>query len=234
MKTLIIIPAYNEDQNIFKLINDINNIKNYNINILIVDDSVNDKTKKLILKHKIGNVNYENRGRKLGRGSAVRYGFEYAIQNNFDYIFEMDADYSHTPNEIIPLINKLQNSKCDLVIASRYLTKSEIHGWPLQRRIFSKLANYLARVLFGFSIKDYTNGFRLYKYEAVKELINYKIKNSGFIYLTESLIILKKNNFKISEYPSIFINRNFGKSSVSIKEIYLSLIGIIKLRFNKI
>ena len=122
MKTLIIIPAYNEDQNIIKLINDINNIQNYNINILIVDDSVNDKTKKLILKHKIDNVNYENRGRKLGRGSAVRYGFEYAIQNNFDYIFEMDADYSHTPNEIIPLINKLQNSKCDLVIASRYLT----------------------------------------------------------------------------------------------------------------
>ncbi len=230
MNILIIIPAYNEFENIINLINDINKIKNFNINLLVVDDSTDFKIYKLIKENQYKNVEYINRGSKLGRGSAVRFGFEYAIKKNFDCIFEMDADYSHNPNEIIHLIKQMVNNKYDMVIASRYLKDSKIEGWPIKRKIFSKLANLLARLLFSFKIKDYTNGFRIYSLRAIKKIVEYDINNSGFIYLTETLVILLKNNYKISEFPSKFNNRTFGKSSVSVSEIFTSLIGIIKIK----
>ena len=233
MKVLIIIPAYNEDENIIKLIKIIHS-KYANINIILIDDSNNFLTKRNIENYKFSNLKYVKRDVKLGRGSAIRYGFEYANKNSFDYIIEMDSDCSHDPNEIKFLLQRITNKNYDLIIGSRYLKRSKIVGWPIKRKIFSKLANLLAQILFGFDITDYTNGFRIYNSRSITELLKYEIKNNGFIYLTETLIILKKKRYRIGEYPTIFINRKFGRSSVRLKEIINSLLGIFKIKFRKV
>ena len=152
----------------------------------------------------------------------------------FDYIIEMDSDCSHDPTEIKFLLQKIENENYDLIIGSRYLKTSKIVGWPLKRKIFSKFANLLAQILFGFDISDYTNGFRIYSSRSINEILKYEIKNNGFIYLTETLVILKNKKFRISEYPTIFINRKFGNSSLKLNEIINSLLGIFKIKFRKI
>ena len=233
MKILIIIPTYNEDKNIINLINDIE-LKYKKYKILIIDDSSNLLTKKLINKSEFRNLEYFKRNTKLGRGNAVRFGFNYAVKNLYEYVIEMDGDYSHDPNEIQHLVKKIISDKSDLVIGSRYLPKSQILGWPLKRRLFSILANYFARILFSFKITDYTNGFRIYNMKSINELTKYKIKNHGFIYLTETLVILQKKNFMITEYPVVFNNRKLGKSSLKFKEILNSLYGIFEIKFRKI
>lgn len=230
---LIIIPAYNEGKNLIELLKKIRS-ENGNWSIIIVDDSENFETNKLIENYNEKKIYYIKRNLKMGRGSAVRFGFEYSKKNKFDYILEMDADLSHNPSEIKLLLNKLISKKHDLVIGSRYLKNSKIIGWPIKRRIFSKLSNFLAKFLFGFGLTDYTNGFRVYNADAINELIKYPIENNGFMYLTETFTILKKKNFKISEQATVFINRKKGSSTLRLSEILRSLIGIIKLKLKKL
>ena len=228
-KLLIIIPAYNEGKNLIDLLKRIK-LENENWSIIIVDDSENFETDNLIKNYKEKTVYYIKRNLKMGRGNAVRFGLEYSKKNKFDYIVEMDADLSHNPTEIKPLLKKLISKKCDLVIGSRYLKESKIIGWPIKRRIFSRLSNFFARFLFGFDLTDYTNGFRVYNASAVNELIMYPIENNGFMYLTETITILRKKKFKISEQATIFINRKKGSSSLRLSEILRSFIGIVKLK----
>jgi len=230
---LIIIPAYNEGKNLIELLKKIRS-ENENWSIIIVDDSESFETNKLIENYKEKKIYYIKRNLKMGRGSAVRFGFEYSKKNKFDYILEMDADLSHNPSEIKLLLNKLISKKYDLVIGSRYLKNSKIIGWPIKRRIFSKLSNFLAKFLFGFGLTDYTNGFRVYSADAINELIKYPIENNGFMYLTETFTILKKKNYKISEQATIFINRKKGSSTLRLSEILRSLVGIIKLKLKKL
>jgi len=230
---LIIIPAYNEGKNLIDLLKKIKS-ENASWSIIIVDDSENFETNKLIDNYKEERVYYTKRNLKMGRGNAVRFGFEYSIKNKFDYILEMDADFSHNPAEIKLLLNKLISNKYDLVIGSRYLKDSKIIGWPIKRRIFSKLSNFYAKFLFGFELTDYTNGFRVYNASAINELIKHPIENNGFMYLTESCVILKKKNYKIFEQATIFINRKKGSSSLRLPEILRSFIGIIKLKLKKL
>ena len=230
---LIIIPAYNEGKNLIELLKKIRS-ENENWSIIIVDDSESLETNKLIENYKEKKIYYIKRDLKMGRGSAVRFGFEYSKKNKFDYVLEMDADLSHNPFEIKLLLNKLISKKHDLVIGSRYLKNSKIIGWPIKRRIFSKLSNFLAKCLFGFGLTDYTNGFRVYNADAINELIKYPIENKGFMYLTETFTILKKKNFKISEQATVFINRKKGSSTLRLSEILRSLVGIIKLKLKKL
>jgi len=230
---LIIIPAYNEGKNLIELLKKIKS-ENDNWNIIIIDDSENFETNKLIENYKEKKIYYIKRNLKMGRGSAVRFGFEYSKKNKFDYILEMDADLSHNPSEIKLLLNNLISKKYDLVIGSRYLKNSKIIGWPIKRRIFSKLSNFFARFLFGFGLTDYTNGFRVYNSKAINELIKYPIENNGFMYLTETFTILKKKNFKISEQATVFTNRKKGSSSLRLSEILKSFVGIIKLKLKKL
>ena len=230
---LIIIPAYNEGKNLIDLVKKIK-LENENWNIIIIDDSENFETDKLLENYKEKRIYYIKRNLKMGRGNAVRFGFEYSKKNKFDYILEMDADLSHNPAEIKSLLKQLISKKCDLVIGSRYLKDSKIIGWPIKRRIFSKLSNFFARFLFGFGLTDYTNGFRAYNASAINELIKYPIENNGFMYLTETFSILKKKNYKISEQATIFINRKKGSSSLRLSEILRSFTGIIKLKFKKL
>ncbi len=231
MKSIgIIIPAYKESENILKLIKKIR--KNINCLIIIVDDSPNLEIKKIILNNKIKNIKYYNRGKKNGRGSAVIFGFKklLKIKKKINCLIEMDADLSHSPSELKRNISYFYTHTLDLLIGSRYLEGSKIINWPKSRKILSKLSNSLAKILLEVPINDYTNGFRFYSKRAAKIIISKCNKTGGgFIILSEIILILWKKNYKISEIKSIFKNRTRGESSVNLKLIFESLLGLLKL-----
>jgi len=228
----IVIPAFNEENNIERLVKKIKS-KFKDSLIIIVDDSHHKKTWHLIRKKKL-RVNYIYRGKKLGRGSAVIFGLKKLIKNKKIKVFvEMDADFSHNPAELPRNINFFRKKSLDLLIGSRYLKKSKIINWSLKRRVFSILANYLARNLLKIPVYDFTNGYRVYSKRAVKKIIKNCGKiDGGFIVLSEILLELHINNFKIKEIESIFVDRKRGESSISLKLILVSLYGLIKLYFN--
>ena len=222
-KIAIIIPTFNELDNIENLVKEI--LKNVpESKIFIVDDS-NDKKIGDLLNLKNLNATYLHRENSKGRGSAVLHGLRNALkEDNFDIFIEMDADFSHDPTELRRNIEYFYNNNLDLLIASRYQKKSKIINWGINRRILSKLSNILARILLGVKLKDFTNGFRIYSKKAT-EIITEKCGNIGDGF---------KNNFlKIDEIETIFVNRTRGESSVNLKLIIASLYGIFKLFFIK-
>ena len=226
----IIIPTYKEKENIFKLTKKILSLYP-KVTIFIVDDTENLNLKK---RFKSKRIKYFLRKNKKGRGSAVLYGLKKSLQNRTSKIFiEMDADFSHDPNEL--KVKFFFKRNLDLLISSRYLTKSKIINWSFQRLLFSKLSNLLAGALLNVCVTDNTNGYRIYSRRSVK-LITKKCGKigDGFIVLSEILLMIKLNNFKINELPTIFVNRKRGQSSVNFKLIIQSLVGLIKLYFIKI
>jgi dolichol-phosphate mannosyltransferase len=231
-KIAIIIPAYNERKNLKKLVDQINSNLN-DIQILIIDDSkVNDSEQTIIDKK---NVHFIYRGKKLGRGSAVLFGLKECLKKDYNIFIEMDADFSHDPNELQDKIDFFLNNNLDVLIASRYLKNSKIVNWSLSRRIFSKLSNFLAKKLLRIPVSDYTNGYRLYSREAAQLITRECGKiGDGFIVLSEILLVTSLNKLKIGEISSIFINRIRGESSVNVKLIFLSLFGLLKLFILKI
>ena len=228
----IIIPTYKEKENIFKLTKKILSIYPKAV-IFVVDDTENLNLKN---RFKSNKIKYFLRKNKKGRGSAVLYGLKKSLQYKSNSIFiEMDADFSHNPKELKKKIEFFIKNDLDLLISSRYLESSKIINWPIQRLVFSKLSNKLAQFLLNVGVTDYTNGFRIYSRRSV-ELIVKKCGRigDGFIVLSEILLTIKLNKFKIRELPTIFVNRKRGESSVNFKLIIQSLIGIVKLYFIKI
>ena len=229
----IIIPTYNELENIENLILEILK-KVPESTIFIVDDSKNRDIGDLIKNKKL-KANYFHRENESGRGSAVIYGLNKAIEENkYKFFIEMDADFSHNPDELIRNINFFIKEKLDLLIACRYLPESKIINWSMPRRVLSKLSNYLAKNLLDIPIKDFTNGFRIYSYQAVKKIVS-SCGNigDGFIILSEIIVVINNNSLKIGEIKTVFVNRERGKSSVNLKLIIASFYGIIKLAIIK-
>lgn len=225
----IVIPAYNEEKNIIKLIREIR--KYINCYIVIVDDSENNNTEIVILKNSIYKLKYYRRNKKLGRGSAVIFGLKKLFKiKNIKYFIEMDSDFSHKPNELRRNLKILIENNLDLLVGSRYLKKSKIINWPLSRVVFSSLANVILEFLFKLKIKDYTNGYRFYSRRAINVLINKKkFVSEQFLILSEILIMLNNKNFKIDEIESIFVNRIRGESSVNLGLILNSFLSMLKL-----
>tara|TARA_Y200000002_G_scaffold297997_1_gene252684 strand:- start:3250 stop:3972 length:723 start_codon:yes stop_codon:yes gene_type:complete len=228
MNISIVIPTFKEKANIKKLVNLIKSEIQV-LKIVIVDDSPDEEIRDEI--NDLKDINYIYRGKKLGRGSAVIEGLNFA-QKNFDseIFIEMDADLSHDPKELKENLRLFKENNCDLLIASRYLKKSKIVNWSILRKIFSFLANSLARFLLKIPISDYTNGYRIYSKNAVRHIRkNCGNIGDGFIILSEILVELYYNNFQIRETSSKFINRSRGESSVNLNEIVNSFIGLIKI-----
>jgi len=232
-KIAIIIPTYNEAENIIRLIKKIKNCLS-NVNIYVIDDSPIPEIGKLINSN-YKNVKYYFRKNKLGRGSAVLFGMKKALEDGkFNLFIEMDADFSHNPNELKKKISCFKRNNLDMLIASRYLDDSKILNWSLPRKVLSKLSNTLARVFLKINIKDFTNGFRFYSIRSAKKIVkNCGNIGSGFIILSEIIVVINNNNFKIQEVPTIFVNRTRGKSSVNIKLVIQSFLGLIKLTLIK-
>jgi dolichol-phosphate mannosyltransferase len=170
---------------------------------------------------------------KGGRGAAIYRGIKFAQETygNFDTYIECDSDGSHRPEDILKIMNSETN--VDLLIGSRYLSESKIIGWPLSRIIFSKLLNLSIPKLLKIPCKDITNGLRQYSNLAIQVLLENTPKNTGFIYLSEQAQLISEAGLTISETPIIFENRIAGESTVGVKEIFDSFIGVMKLLISK-
>ena len=231
-KLAIIIPTFNEKENIYLLTFTILKLLP-KCTIYIIDDT---KQKNYFLKFNNKRIKYFLRKNKSGRGSAVLFGFKKALQaKKFNVFIEMDADFSHNPKELKKNLFYFKKKKLDLLISSRYLAKSKIINWTVFRRILSFLSNKLANFLLQINVSDYTNGFRIYSSRSIK-LITKKCGNigDGFIVLSEILLVIKSNGYKISEVPSVFVNRKRGESSVNLSLVFKSLIGLFRLFFIKL
>ena len=234
--SLIIIPTYNEHENIEVIINKILQLNDSN-DVLVVDDNSPDGTANVvsILKKKfVDKVFLIVRDKKLGLGSAYIEGFKWALKKKYQYIFEMDADLSHDPNEIKNLKKLLIDQKYDVAIGSRYLEGISVVNWPLSRIFLSYFANLYVRVITGMKIKDSTSGFVGYTFKALLSLDLNNIKFNGYAFQIEMKFKLWKKNFKLKEHQIVFVNRVIGKTKMDKNIILEAIIGVIKLKLDSV
>ena len=234
--SLIIIPTYNESENIELIINKILLLNDFN-DVLIVDDNSPDGTSEIVSnlkKQNIDRIFLIVRDKKKGLGSAYTKGFKWALDKKYSYIFEMDADLSHDPAEIIKLKELLEKNDTDVAIGSRYLNGVSVVNWPLSRIFLSYFANIYVKIITGMPIKDSTSGFIGYSREALSSLNIDKIKFNGYAFQIEMKFKLWKKNFKLREHQIIFVNRKSGKSKMDKNIIFEAIFGVIILKINSI
>jgi len=231
MKPVIVIPTYNESHNIEKLIKKIFSLNVPELNIIIVDDNSPDGTSQCvaILQSEFCNLHLITRHSKLGLGSAYVAGFKKALDKGADYIFEMDADFSHDPDDIPRVLTAAQNA--DLVIGSRKIKDGKIIGWGFLRKFMSNGAMWLSRTLLGLKTHDVTSGFRCFKRKVLEAIGLDKIKSNGYAFQEELLFRTQKLGFTITEIPVTFIDRQEGKSKLSKKDIWEFFKIIFQLKY---
>ena len=233
-KTLIIIPTFNEIENISKIIMAVFDT-GLSINILVVDDQSPDGTGqevRKLMKTFPNRLFLESRSGKKGLGSAYIDGFKWALKSDYKYIFEMDADFSHQPKELKSMI-KILDSNVDLVIGSRYIKGVNVVNWPLSRILLSYFASFYVQFVTGMPIKDPTAGFVGYKRRVIETIDIDNIKFIGYAFQIELKYRAWIKNFIIKEHPIIFINRVYGKSKMSGNIIWEAFFGVLLLRLKK-
>ena len=230
-KVLIVIPTFNESENIEKLIRSISALKidGFKLDILIVDDNSSDGTSKSVKDLGFENVNVIDRASKMGLGTAYILGFRYAFDHGYNYVFEMDADFSHDPFAIPDFLNKI--SAYDLIVGSRYIHGIAVVNWPLSRLIISLGASYYTRIITFLPIKDVTAGFMCYKVDALKQIDLDSVKSNGYSFQIEMKFRMWKKNFKLLEIPIVFIDRRAGVSKMSKNIVYEAAFLVWKLKF---
>jgi len=213
-KGLVVIPTYNESENIASIIESVLN-QSPELSVLVIDDNSPDKTAEIVEKIRTNNprVNLLKREGKLGLGTAYIAGFKYAIKNGYDYCFEMDADFSHNPNDLPRFIELIE--EYDLIIGSRYCNGISVVNWPIKRLLLSYFACRYARIVTGCPIKDLTAGFKCYKRTALEGINLDKIKSDGYGFQIEIDFMIWRKKFKIKEIPIIFVERRLGVSKMS-------------------
>ena len=230
--SLIIIPTYNEKENIEKIIRKILSLEK-SFHILIVDDGSPDGTASIVknIQFKFPDSLYiEERTGKLGLGTAYIHGFKWALKNNYDYIFEMDADFSHNPDDLIKLLDACSLSNGDVSIGSRYINGVNIVNWPMSRLLMSFFASKYVKIITGMPVQDSTAGFKCYK-KAVLQKINLdKIQFVGYAFQIEMKFTAWKYGFKIIEVPVIFTDRQEGNSKMSSGIFFEAFIGVIQMK----
>lgn len=229
MKTIIVIPTYDEIENIENIINTILNVKS-DLHILIVDDNSPDGTSDVVLRMQTVNSNIHllKRSGKMGLGTAYCEGFIYALENGFEAIFEMDADFSHDPKEIPRFLKELETN--DLVIGSRYITGVNVVNWPLRRLLLSYFANVYTQVITGMPIKDATGGFKCFRAEVLRKINLNGIKTNGYGFQIEMNFRVWKQNGRIKEIPIVFVDRLNGISKMNKDIIYEAIFLVWKLK----
>jgi dolichol-phosphate mannosyltransferase len=234
-RKLVIIPTYNEKENIMAIIDKVFSLSG-GFEILIIDDGSPDGTadivKKLMTQHP-GSLHLVERSGKLGLGTAYITGFKYAIEHKYDYIFEMDADFSHNPNDLIHLYEACCDG-ADLAIGSRYISGVNVVNWPIGRVIMSYYASSYVRLVTGMRVKDATAGFKCYKFKVLNAINLDRIKMKGYGFQIEMKYTAWKLGFKIVEVPIIFIDRKLGSSKMNSGIFGEAAWGVFKLRFRRI
>lgn len=233
MKTLIIIPTYNEAENLPPLLKEI--FANApTTDVLIVDDNSPDGTGVLAdkLSEENSQVSVIHRSGKLGLGTAYITGFHYALDHNYDAAFEMDADFSHDPRHLPDFLKKIEQA--DLVIGSRYIPGGSTPNWSLLRRFISGGGNIFSRLVLGLQIHDYTTGFRCYRRAVLESIDIDSIQSQGYGFQVEMVYRVKQYGFKIIETPIVFMDRRVGKSKMSQAIFVEGFINVLRARFRKL
>ena len=233
---IVIIPTYNEIENIEGIIRSVLS-QHKPFHILIVDDNSPDHTAervKLLQTEFEGRLFLENREKKSGLGTAYVHGFRWALNNGYDFVFEMDADFSHNPNDLEKLYNACHFGNADLAVGSRYVTGVNVVNWPLNRVLMSYFASVYVRLITGMKIHDATAGFICYRREVLDKIDLNKIKFVGYAFQIEMKYRTFCNKFNIVEVPIIFTDRTKGESKMSNSIIVEAVFGVISLRLKKL
>jgi dolichol-phosphate mannosyltransferase len=234
-KKLVIIPTYNEKENIKAIIEKVLSLSG-GFEILIIDDGSPDGTAgivKELMKKYPDSIHIIERQGKLGLGTAYITGFKYAIEHKYDYIFEMDADFSHNPDDLIHLYEACCNG-ADVAIGSRYISGVNVVNWPMSRVIMSYYASSYVRLVTRMRVKDATAGFKCYKFNVLNTINLDRIKMKGYGFQIEMKYTAWKLGFKIVEVPIIFIDRKLGSSKMNSGIFGEAAWGVFKLRFRNI
>ncbi|MBU1709860.1 MAG: polyprenol monophosphomannose synthase [Proteobacteria bacterium] len=233
MKSLIIIPTYNEKENVEMIIARIFSVDN-TLEILVVDDNSPDGTGAIIekLMQQDKRLHVLHRKEKMGLGRAYIAGFEYAIANRYDVIFEMDADFSHNPRYLPIFLDTIKTA--DIVIGSRYLKGGSTRNWPLLRLLLSYCGNLYIRFVTGMPIKDATGGFKCFRRQVLESLDFSKITSEGYAFQVEVNYLCWKKGFSIQEIPIVFEDRKVGETKMSGTVVFEALKLVWGLRFRKI
>ncbi len=228
---LVIIPTYNEKENIEKIIRKVISLDG-GFNILIIDDGSPDGTAfivKDLQKEFDGRIYMVERKGKLGLGTAYIAGFKWAIENGFEYIFEMDADFSHNPDDLINLYDACKNGG-DVAIGSRYISGVNVVNWPMGRVLMSYCASMYVRFVTRMKVMDTTAGFKCYKIEVLKSIDFDKIRSKGYGFQIEMKFTAWKLGFNIVEVPIIFTDRKMGASKMSGGIFNEALWGVLRMK----
>lgn len=230
VKSLIAIPTYNERENIVGLIEDILRIVPAT-DLLIIDDNSPDGTGQVVdeIASRLPQVHVLHRPGKLGLGTAYVRGFQYAIEQGYDFVFEMDADYSHDPRYLPSFFQAVE--KADLVIGSRYIRGGGTPNWSALRKFISGGGNTFARAVLGIPTHDCTSGFRCYRTSALRTLDLNLIHAQGYAFQVELAYIFWKRNYRVREVPIIFVDRRVGKSKMSRKIFVEAFLWVLRTRF---
>jgi dolichol-phosphate mannosyltransferase len=229
---LIIIPTYNEKENIGKMIHSVMALPK-EFDLLIVDDNSKDGTAEIIIalqKTFPTRLFLEQRAGKLGLGTAYIHGFKWALQRKYEYIFEMDADFSHNPNDVISLYNACAKDGADMSIGSRYITGVNVVNWPMGRVIMSYYASMYVRIITGMNIRDTTAGFKCYTRKVLETIDFDKIRFTGYAFQIEMKFAAWKLGFKIKEVAIIFTDRSEGQSKMSGSIFKEAIFGVLSMK----
>lgn len=233
--SIVIIPTYNEKENIEKIIRAVLGLGPHAFNILVIDDGSPDGTAaivKRLMEDEFKNRLFiiERRG-KLGLGTAYIAGFKWAIEQKYDYIFEMDADFSHNPKDLPRLYEACATDGADVAIGSRYVSGVNVVNWPMGRVLMSYYASKYVRTVLGVKLHDTTAGFKCYRRQVLEAIDLDAIRFKGYAFQIEMKFTAYKLGFKIKEVPVIFVNRREGTSKMSGGIFGEALFGVMRLRW---
>ncbi len=230
-KSLVIIPTFNEIENISDIIGEVMNLP-VHFHVLVVDDASPDGTAdkvKELQGDQSERIHLLERQGKLGLGTAYITGFRYALEKGYDYIFEMDADFSHNPKDLVTLARACQDG-ADMAIGSRYVTGVNVVNWPMGRVLMSYFASWYVRVITGMPFRDATAGFKCYRREVLETIQLDKIRFIGYAFQIEMKFLSWKHGFQIAEVPIIFTDRTKGKSKMSPGIFKEAILGVIQMK----
>lgn len=233
---LVIIPTYNEIENIGNIIDAVMKLPD-DFDVLVIDDNSPDGTQDAV-KEKIRQygqrVNMETRTGKLGLGTAYIHGFKWALQRGYDFIIEMDADFSHNPDDLPRLYHECKDRGADVTIGSRYISGVNVVNWPMGRVLMSYFASAYVRIVTGMELRDSTAGFVCYRSHVLRELNLDKIRFKGYAFQIEMKFKSHFKKFNIKEVPIIFVNRQLGTSKMNTSIFGEAIFGVISLKLRSI
>ena len=235
--SVVIIPTYNEKENIRNIINAVLEITEHDFDVLIVDDNSPDGTGDIVrsmIAERGDRINILQRAGKQGLGTAYIAGFKWALERLYEYIIEMDADFSHPPRKLIELQQTCATGGADVSVGSRYISGVNVVNWPMGRMLMSYYASAYVRLITGMKVRDATAGFVCYRREVLQSINLDAIEFKGYAFQIEMKFTAHRMGFKVKEVPIVFVNRVLGTSKMNSSIFFEALWGVIKLRWDSI